>query len=57
MTQEELCEGICDVVTLSRIENGRNTPSRANFELLMERMKEREKYLPFIRSGDIRDHC
>lgn len=38
MTQEELCDGICDVVTLSRIENGRNTPSRANFEALMERM-------------------
>lgn len=57
MTQEELCEGICDVVTLSRIENGRNTPSRANFELLMERMgKSGKKYLPFIRSGDIRDH-
>ncbi len=57
MTQEELCEGICDVVTLSRIENGRNTPSRANFELLMERMgRSGKKYLPFIRSGDIRDH-
>lgn len=57
MTQEELCDGICDVVTLSRIENGRNTPSRANFELLMERMgRSGKKYLPFVRSGDIRDH-
>lgn len=57
MTQEELCEGICETVTLSRIENGKSTPTRANFELLMERMgKDGKKYLPFIRSSDIEDH-
>ena len=57
MTQEELCDGICSVETLSRIENGRNTPSRANFERLMERMgKTGKKYLPFVRSKDIENH-
>lgn len=57
MTQKELCDGICSVETLSRIENGRNTPSRANFERLMERMgKTGKKYLPFVRSKDIENH-
>lgn len=57
MTQEELCDGICSVETLSRIENGRNIPSRANFERLMERMgKTGKKYLPFVRSKDIENH-
>lgn len=57
MTQEELCDGICSVETLSRIENGKHTPSKANFERLMERMgKTGKKYLPFVRSKDIENH-
>lgn len=27
LTQEQLCRGICETVTLSRIENGKQTPS------------------------------
>lgn len=38
MTQEQLCEGICDTVTLSRIENGKQTPSRARLSALLERL-------------------
>lgn len=54
ITQEELCDGICSVETLSRIENGKNTPSRANFEALMGRMgKEGKKYLPFLKSREM----
>lgn len=26
LTQEQLCRGICETVTLSRIENGKQTP-------------------------------
>ena len=29
LTQEEVCDGICEPITLSRIENGKQTPSRA----------------------------
>lgn len=29
LTQEQLCRGICETVTLSRIENGKQTPSRS----------------------------
>lgn len=49
MTQEELSDGICSVETLSRIENGKRAPNRANFEALMERMgKCGKKYIPNV---------
>jgi len=35
-TQAELCVGICSEVSLSRIENGKQVPSRGTFEALME---------------------
>lgn len=38
ITQEQLCEDICSVETLSRIETGRQNPGRDVYELLMERM-------------------
>lgn len=57
ITQETLSEGICSVETLSRIENGKRMPSRANFEAIMERMgKPGEKYLPFIHDSNIQLH-
>lgn len=53
MTQEQLAEGICTPETLSRIENGKRTPNRANFRALMERLEKcGEKYFPYIRVGD-----
>lgn len=55
ITQEELCEGICSVETLSRIETGKRSPSRAKFQALMERMgKCGERYMPFVHSGDMK---
>jgi transcriptional regulator with XRE-family HTH domain len=38
ITQEQLSDEICSVETLSRIENGSQTPTRDTYELLMERM-------------------
>lgn len=38
MTQGELCEGICDIVTISRIENGKQTPTRRRMTALLERL-------------------
>ena len=38
LTQEELCEGICDTVTISRIENGRQSPSRNRINALLQRL-------------------
>ena len=40
ITQERLCEGVCSISTLSRIENGDQYPSRKIFTLLVEKMGE-----------------
>lgn len=38
MSQEELAEGICDPVTVSRIECGKVSPKRGTYEKLMEKV-------------------
>lgn len=38
LTQEQLCEGICDIVTISRLENGRQEPSRSRLRALLQRL-------------------
>lgn len=38
LTQEELCEGICEPMTISRLENGRQTPSRNRIKSLLQRL-------------------
>ena len=38
LTQEQLCEGICEPMTLSRLENGKQTPSRNRINALLQRM-------------------
>lgn len=37
-TQERTCEGICSVVTISRLENGERMPSERHIQALMERL-------------------
>lgn len=38
LTQEELCEGICEPMTISRFEHGRQTPSRNRIRALLQRL-------------------
>lgn len=38
LTQEQLCEGICEPITLSRLENGKQTPSRNRINAILERL-------------------
>lgn len=38
LTQEELCEGICEPPTMSRIEKGRQTPTRSKLNALLQRL-------------------
>lgn len=38
LTQEQLCDGICEPLTLSRLENGKQTPSRNRINALLQRM-------------------
>ena len=47
MTQEELAEGICDPVTISRYETSKIEPSDENFTRLMQKMGERGEIYTF----------
>ena len=38
LTQEEVCEGICEPITISRLENGKQTPSRNRVKALLQRL-------------------
>lgn len=38
LTQEQLCDGICEPITISRLENGKQTPSRNRINALLERL-------------------
>ncbi len=38
LTQEQLCKGICEPITISRLENGKQTPSRNRINALLERL-------------------
>ena len=38
LTQAQLCEGICEPMTLSRMENGKQTPSRIRINALLQRL-------------------
>lgn len=38
LTQQQLCEGICEPATISRIENGQQTPSRSRLSALLQRL-------------------
>ncbi|BCK00045.1 helix-turn-helix domain-containing protein [Anaerocolumna chitinilytica] len=55
ITQEQLCDGICSVETLSRVENGRQIPGKDVYELLMERLgRSRERAYSML---SISDYC
>lgn len=38
LSQEVVCDGICDVTTLSRLENGRQNPTHNRIKALMQRL-------------------
>lgn len=55
ITQEQLSEDICSVETLSRIETGKQNPSRDVYELLMERMgRIRERAYSILSVSDFK---
>ena len=38
ITQEQLCEGICEPITISRMENGKQTPSYTRIRTFLQRL-------------------
>lgn len=54
MTQEELCEGICESPTMSRIENGKQTPSCSKLNALLGRLGlPSEKYYAMMSENEL----
>lgn len=54
LTQEELCEGICEPPTMSRIETGRQTPSHSKLKALLSRLNlPGEKYYAMMSTNEL----
>lgn len=54
ISQEELCSGICSTVTLSRIESGRQMPSKNHLQMLLQRLGYSDA--PFLGVASERDY-
>lgn len=53
LSQEDLAYGICEVSTLSRIENGRCTPSRSKINALLQRLGlPEERYYAIVSKNE-----
>lgn len=54
MTQEELCAGICETATMSRIENGKQTPTPGKLKALLSRLGlPSEKYYAMMSENEL----
>ncbi len=54
LTQQQLCEGICEPVTISRIETGRQTPSRSRINTLLQRLGlPDDRYFALLSSNEM----
>lgn len=54
LTQEQLCEGICEPITISRLENGRQTPSMNKLRVLLQRLDlPEDKYYALLNKNEM----
>lgn len=54
LTQEELCEGICEPPTMSRIEKGHQTPTHSKLKALLSRLNlPSEKYYALMSNNEL----
>ena len=53
LTQQQLCEGICEAATISRIENGQQTPCRSRLSALLQRLGlPDDRYFALLRPNE-----
>lgn len=53
LLQKEVCDGICEPATLSRLENGKQTPSRNVINALLERLDlPADRYFGLLRENE-----
>ena len=54
LTQEQLCEGICEPITISRLENGKQTPSMNKLRVLLQRLDlPEDKYYALLSKNEM----
>ena len=54
LTQNQLCEGICEPITISRLENGKQMPSRRNLSALLGRLSmPTNRYYALLSSREV----
>ena len=55
LKQCELCEGICEPVTMSRLESGKQTPGSNKLRMLMQRLgRPEERYYALVSKNELR---
>lgn len=55
LTQKQVCEGICTPVTLSRIENGTQTPSRTRINAILQRLGlPDDRYISLLSKNELK---
>ena len=55
LKQCELCEGICEPVTMSRLESGKQTPGSNKLRMLMQRLGlPEERYYALVSKNELR---
>lgn len=55
LTQEQLCTGVCEPITISRLENGRQTPSMNVLNALLQRLDLPEhKYFALLNADELK---
>lgn len=55
LTQSQVCEGICNAATLSRIENGTQTPSRTRINAILQRLGlPDDRYISLLSKNELK---
>ena len=55
LTQKQVCEGICDPVTLSRLENGKQTPNRTRINAILQRLGlPDDRYISLLSKNELK---
>lgn len=55
LTQKQVCNGICEPVTLSRLENGKQTPNRTRINAILQRLGlPDDRYISLLSKNELK---
>lgn len=53
LSQEQLCQNVCEPITVSRLENGRNMPSHDTISKLLQKLGQPERYVILLSKNEM----